>query len=124
MKEKFIENGIEYVKCGDYYIPNLTVPTEQYQIGKYGKLHERFIKEHHKAFYSTLFMTGKWFEYLADIDAQANEMMDNLVKQTAIKQGITEELKATDQMKWVGLMNNIKHSVEEIVLNDIVYSRR
>lgn len=124
MEEKFIENGIEYVKCGDYYVPNLRAPTQQYQIGKYGKLHGKFIKEHHRAFYSILFMTGKWFEYLTDIDAQANEMVDSLVKQTVIKQGITEELKATDQMKWVGLMNNIKHSVEEIVMNDIVYSRR
>ena len=115
MEEKFIENGIEYVKCGDYYVPNLRAPTQQYQIGKYGKLHGKFIKEHHRAFYSILFMTGKWFEYLTDIDAQANEMVDSLVKQTVIKQGITEELKATDQMKWVGLMNNIKHSVEETV---------
>lgn len=124
MKEKFIENGIEYVKRGDYYIPNLTAPTEQYQIGKYGRLRGKFIKEHHRAFYSSLFMAGKWFEYLADIDAKANEMVDSLVKQTAIRQGITEELKATNQMKWVGLMNNIRHSVEEMVMNDIVYSRR
>ncbi len=112
MKEKFVENGIEYVKCGDYYMPNLTAPTEQYQIGKYGRLHGKFIKKHHKAFYSSLFMMGKWFEYLANIDTQANEMVDSLVKQTAIKQGITEELKAANQLKWVGLMNNIKHSVE------------
>ena len=88
MEEKFIENGIEYVKCGDYYVPNLRAPTQQYQIGKYGKLHGKFIKEHHRAFYSILFMTGKWFEYLTDIDAQANEMVDSLVKQTVIKQGI------------------------------------
>ena len=73
MKEKFIENRIEYVKCGDYYLPNLPVPTEKYRIGIFGKRHERYIKQNHKAFYTTLFMAGKLFEYLTEIDRQAQE---------------------------------------------------
>ena len=124
MKEKFIENGIAYVRCEDYYIPNLTVPEKQYQIGKYGRLHGTFIRENYRAFYSSLMVQGKWLEYLADVDAQANEMVDILVKKMAVKKGVTEQLKAISQMKWICLMNNIKHSVEEIVLSDIVYSRR
>lgn len=69
-------------------------------------------------------LNGTWLAYLEEIDTSAKEMVDKLIKDMAVKQGITEELKATNQMKWVGLMNNIKHSVEEIVLSDIVYSRR
>lgn len=69
-------------------------------------------------------LNGTWLAYLEEIDTSAKEMVDKLIKDMAVKQGITEELKATNQMKWVGLMNNIKHSVEEIVLSDILYSRR
>ena len=74
-------------ESGDYYIPNLTVPEEQYQIGKYGRLHGKFIKEHYRAFYSSLLIQGKWLEYLANIDTQANEMVDTLVKKSPPSQG-------------------------------------
>ena len=124
MKEKIIENRIEYVKSGDYYIPNLKAPEGTYNIGRYGKLHSIFIKENHPTFYSMKMLNGTWLAYLEEIDTSAKEMVYKLIKDTAVKQGITEELKATNQMKWVGLMNNIKHSVEEIVLSDILYSRR
>ena len=121
MKEKFIENGIEYVRCGDYYLPNFEVPEEHYHIGKYGRLHERFIKEHYKGLYSTLFMTGKLHKYLAKIDLRARNELDRLFPLLAEKQGITEQLKAENQLKWVGLMNNIKAQVEEIIYKEIVY---
>ena len=124
MKEKIIENRIEYVRNGDYYIPNLKAPKGTYNIGRYGKLHSIFIKENRSAFYSMKMLNGTWLAYLEEIDTTAKEMVDRLIKDMAVKQGITEELKAKDQMAWVGAMNNIKHSVEEIVLGDIVYSRR
>ena len=123
MKEKFIENGIEYVRNGDYYIPNLTVPDDKvYNIGKYGRLHSIFIKENRPAFYSMKMLNGTWFAYLEEIDTTAKEMVNNLIKDMAVKQGFTEELKAKDQMAWMGAMNNIRHSAEEFVLKDFVYS--
>ena len=123
MKEKFIENGIEYVRNGDYYIPNLTVPDDKvYNIGKYGRLHSIFIKENRPAFYSMKMLNGTWLAYLEEIDTTAKEMVNNLIKDMAVKQGFTEELKAKDQMAWVGAMNNIRHSAEEFVLKDFVYS--
>ena len=123
MKERFIENGIEYVKIGDYYIPNLTVPDDKvYNIGKYGRLHSIFIKENRPCLYSMKMLNGTWLAYLEEIDTSAKEMIDKLVKDMAIKQGITEELKAKDQMAWVAAMNGIKHSAEEIVLREFVCS--
>ena len=123
MKERFIENGIEYVRNGDYYIPSLTVPDDKvYNIGKYGRLHSIFIKENRPAFYSMKMLNGTWLAYLEEIDTSAKEMVDRLIKDMAVKQGITEELKAKDQMAWVGAMNNIRHSAEEFVLRDFVYS--
>ena len=120
MKEKIIENGIEYVRDGDYYIPNLKAPEGTYNIGRYGKLHSIFIKENHRAFYSMKMLNGTWLAYLEEIDTTAKEMVDKLVKDMVVKHGITEELKAKDQMAWVGAMNNIKHSAEEIVLREFV----
>ena len=123
MKEKFIENGIEYVRNGDYYIPNLTVPDDKvYNIGRYGRLHSIFIKENRPCIYSMKMLNGTWLAYLEEIDTSAKEMIDKLIKDMAVKQGVTEELKAKDQMAWVGAMNNIRHSAEEFVLRDFVYS--
>lgn len=123
MNDKIIENGIEYVKHGDYYFPNLEVPKEKYKIGTFGKRHERYLKQHHKAYYTTLFMTGKLFEYLAGIDKQAQEEFDRLIPQLAEKQGITEQLKAENQMLWVGLMNNIKAQVNEFINQNYIFTR-
>ncbi|MBQ4110853.1 MAG: TnpV protein [Clostridia bacterium] len=122
MKEKFIENGIEYVRNGDYYIPNLTVPDDKvYNIGRYGRLHSIFVKENRPCIYSMKMLDGTWLAYLEEIDTTAKKMIDKLIKDMAVKQGITEELKAKDQMAWVGAMNNIRHSAEEFVLRDFVY---
>ena len=123
MKEKFIENGIEYVRNGDYYIPNLTGPDDKvYNIGKYGRMHAKFIKENRPCFYTAKMIDGTWLAYLEEIDASAKEMVDKLIKDMITKQGITEELKAKDQMAWVGSMNNIRHSAEEVVFDYIVYA--
>ena len=123
MKEKFIKNGIEYVRNGDYYIPNLTVPDDKvYNISKYGRLHSIFIKENRPCIYSMKMLNGTWLAYLEEIDTTAKEMVDKLVKDMAIKQGITEEFKSKDQIAWVGAMNSIKHFAEEIVLREFVCS--
>ena len=120
MKEKNIENGIEYVRDGDYYIPNLKAPEGKYNIGKYGKLHSIFIKENRPCLYSMKMLNGTWLAYLEEVDTTAKEMVNNLIKDMAVKQGITEELKAKDQMAWVCAMNNIRHSAEEIVLQEFI----
>ena len=122
MKEKFIENGIEYVRNGDYYIPNLKAPEGTYNIGRYGRLHSIFIKENRPCIYSMKMLNGTWLAYLEEIDTTAKELIDMLIKDMAVKQGIKEELKAKDQIAWVGAMNNIRHSAEEFVLRDFIYS--
>ena len=115
MKEKIIENGIEYVRDGNYYVPNQKAPEETYNIGKYGRLHSIFIKENRPCLYSMKMLNGTWLAYLEKIDVTAKEMVDRLIKDMAVKQGITEELKSKDQMAWVDAMNNIRHSAEEIL---------
>ena len=122
MKERFIENGIEYVRNGDYYIPNLKAPEGTYNIGRYGRLHSIFIKENRPCIYSMKMLNGTWLAYLEEIDTIAKKMIDKLIKDMAVKQGILEELKAKDQIAWVGAMNNIRHSAEEFVLRDFIYS--
>ena len=123
MKEKFIENGIEYVRNGDYYIPNLTVPDDKvYNIGKYGRMHAKFIKENRPCLYSMKMLNGTWLAYLEEIDNSAKEMVDRLIKELVIKRGVTEELKANDQMAWVSAMEQIKHTAEEFVFSNLIYA--
>lgn len=112
-----------YVRCGDYNIPNLTVPTKVYEIGKYGRLHRTFLKENYPCLYSSMLMNGTLLEHIAEIDKTAKNRVDALVKAMAEEQGVTEELKAENQMLWVGMMNNLFHSAEEIVFSEIVYTR-
>ena len=89
---------------------------------KYGRMRERYLREHRKVLYCNLLTSGKLYEHLADIDTSACNMAEYLIKEMARKQGVTEELKGKDMMRWVGLMNNIRACADEIVLNDIVYS--
>ena len=114
---------IEYTKVGDYYLPNLVAPEnmKNFKIGKYGKLRLRYLKEHKKAEYTILLMDNELQKHLMEIDKIANERFELLMKQFAEKEKITEELKGKDQLKWVGLMNNIKHSAEEIILKELIY---
>ena len=106
MKEKFIENGIEYVRCGDYYIPNLSVPQNQYEIGKYGRMRLKYIKSERKCFYSYLMITGNLNEHLHEIDVQAQEILNQFIK--AAEQ--TAPDKEAQQMEWVRHMNSAKAS--------------
>ena len=122
MKEKFVKNGIEYVRQGDYYIPNLALPKEtEYQIGKYGRLRRTFLKEHHNWLYSTMLMQGTLLKHLAEIDETCNSTLKYMMSKMAKQEGVTEQLKATSQMEWVQKMNSIKHRVEEIVMKEYVY---
>lgn len=124
MMEKQIydeKNGLGYTLHGDYYLPDLVLNEEEPTYGKYGMLRKQFLKDYRPARYQCLLLTGKLTEHLNQIDRDAREQVEMLMKRMAKKQGVTETLKMQDQMKWVGLMNNIKASAEEIVLKEIVY---
>ena len=123
MKSIFEEMGGTYRQVGDYFVPNLVLPNEgkSYQIGKFGSLRRRYLKEHRKSVYTEMVLSGKLNEHLAEVDQTCYERLDRLVKQMAEREGVTEALKASDQMAWVGYMNNIRSRAEEIVLSEVVY---
>jgi hypothetical protein len=123
MKTLFEKTGGTYSVVGDYLIPNLTLSHQSKSfLGKYGWLRKTYLKEYKKSMYSYLIITGKLFNHLHEIDEQAQKMFDLLIKQMAEKQGVTKALKTTNQMAWVGAMNNIRSCAEEIVLKEIIYS--
>ena len=115
------KNGLSYTLRGDYYLPDLVLNEEEPTYGKYGMLRKQFLKEHRSARYQYLLLIGKLNEHLNQTDQEAREQVETLMEQMTEKQGVTEELKAQDQMEWVRLMNNIKASAEEIVLKNMVY---
>ena len=116
-------NSLWYELQGDYYISFLTILEEEEQpIGLWGQRHLRYIKEHRKALYTSLQSSGKLNSYLADIDQQAQKRSDTIIQQMSQAQGITEELKAVDQIVWIGRMNNIQTSAIEIVNQEIIYT--
>lgn len=115
------KNGMSYTLHGDYYLPDLVLREEEPTYGKYGMLRKQFLKEHRSARYQYLLLTGKLNEHLNQTDQEAREQVETLMEQMTEKQGVTEELKLRNQMKWVGLMNNIKTRAEEIVLKNLVY---
>ena len=115
------KNGMSYTLHGDYYLPDLVLNEGEPTYRKYGMLRKQFLKEHRSARYQYLLLTGKLNEHLNQTDQEAREQVEMLMKQMAEKKGVTEELKVQDQMKWVGLMNNIKVSAEEIILKNMVY---
>ena len=115
------KNGMSYTLHGDYYLPDLVLREEEPIYGKYGMLRKQFLKEHRSARYQYLLLIGKLNEHLNQTDQEAREQVETLMKQMTEKQGVTEELKAQDQMEWVRLMNNIKASAEEIVLKNMIY---
>ena len=115
------KNGMSYTLHGDYYLPDLVLREEEPIYGKYGMLRKQFLKEHRSAGYQYLLLTGKLNKHLNQTDQEAREQVETLMKQMTEKQGVTEELKAQDQMEWVRLMNNIKASAEEIVLKNMIY---
>ena len=123
--EKYIYdngNGLWYELHGDYYLPCLVIPEEEvHTSGAWGRKHQRYLREHRPTIYSDMVLSGKLYGYLADIDTQARNRLDLLVRQLAEKEGINEHLKAQNQLAWVGAMNNIRNRAEEIVLNELIY---
>lgn len=123
-KTIFEEMGGTYTQVGDYLLPDLELPEEEQQpIGVWGQRHRRYLKEHRRASYATLLTGGRLNSYLADIDRQAEEMFLRLVKQMVEAEGVTEQLKAGNQMEWVGRMNNIRSRAMEIVNSELIYAR-
>ena len=113
---------ITYTQQGDYLLPDLKLPEQPtFDIGIWGKRHLRYIKNHHPIRYTNLLTSCRLTAYLADIDEEANRMFDRLVKQLAKQEGVTEQLKADNQILWVARMNNIRNRAEEIVNNEIIY---
>lgn len=121
LKERITENGIDYILAGDYYIPDLKLPEENRPIGRYGRLHREYLKQEHPARYSSLILTGKLWTYLADMNEQAEERLDLIMEQMKAAEGVTEELKARNQLEWVGRMNNIRNRAEEIINSELIY---
>ena len=113
--------NMQYIRVGDYYIPDLELPQETRPIGKWGRMHREYLKEHKPIQYNCLFLSGKLWTYLADLNEQAQDRLEQMVHQMKMAEGVTEELKAADPMAWVGAMNNIRNRAEEIILRELVY---
>ena len=124
--EKFIydeKNGLWYELQGDYYLPCLKLSEgEQQPVGLWGQRHLRYIKQNRKVLYTNLLTSGKLNGYLSDLDKQAEDMFSRLVKQMAEREGVTEKLKAENQMEWVGRMNNIRSRAKEVINNELIFS--
>lgn len=122
MKTIFEEMGGTYRQVGDYFIPDLVSQDDSnYQIGKYGRMHRSYLKEHRKILYNNYVLEGTLFKHLAEIDQVCNERIENIVSAMAKQEGVTEAFKAADQIEWVRRMNSIRNRAEEIVLHELVY---
>ena len=113
--------GLNYTLHGDYYLPDLEAP-EAPRIGKFGTLRHKYLRNHHRGIFDGMLLEGSLNPHLEQIDRQANEMLERLTAQMAQAEGVTEQLKAKDQMAWVQAMNSIKNRAEEIVLHDLIYA--
>lgn len=121
-KSSFEQNGGTYRQVGDYRIPNLTLPPEKASIklGKWGQMHRDYLRKHKPVVFATLLAQGKLWQYLVDIDTQAQEMFDMLVEQMKEREGVTEQLKVENQMEWIRKMNNIQNRVNEMIEADLI----
>ena len=121
LKDHITENGIDYVLVGDYYIPQLELPKEDRPIGRWGRLRKTYLRDHRPVLYNQLILTGKLWTHLADLNEQAEGRLERFIDQMAQAEGVTEELKARDQMEWVRQMNSIRHRAEEIIQAELIY---
>ena len=112
---------MQYIRVGDYFIPDLELPQESRPIGRWGRLHREYLKEHKPIQYNCLLLSGKLWTYLADLNEQAQDRLDRIIEQMKAAEGVTEKLKAADPMAWVGAMNNIRNRAEEIILQELIY---
>ena len=112
---------LNYIRCGDYYIPDIRLPEENRPIGRWGRMHRDYIKEHKLIRFNDLCLSGELWTYLADLNEQAQNRMELIIEQMKATEGVTEVMKASDQMAWVGAMNSIRNRAEEIVLREMIY---
>lgn len=115
------ENGIDYVLVGDYYIPMLELPEERRPIGRWGRMCRNYLKEYHSGYYSSLLLMSRLWTYLADLDEQAEERLDAVIRQMMEAEGVTEGLKADDQLEWVRRCNSIRSRADEIIREELIY---
>ena len=120
MKDKKSINNIEYVLVGDYYIPDLKLPNEERPIGKYGRMHREYLKEHNPMMFNDLVLDSQIWTYLADLNEQAQNRLQLIIRQMQETENVTDELKEQNQMAWVQTMNNIYNRAEEIVIHELV----
>ena len=111
----------QYIRVGDYFIPDLELPQESRPIGKWGRLHREYLREQRPIQYNCLLLSGKLWTYLADLNERAQDRLEQMIDQMKMAEGVTEELKAADPMAWVGAMNNIRNRAEEIILQELIY---
>ena len=116
-------NGLDYTMVNGYYLPNLTVaaPTEQHPTGRWGRLYKRYLKEHHPIRYNQLLLSGELGSYLAKLDKQSEEQLALIIRQMQEAEGVTEALKAADQLEWVRRMNSIRNRAEEIIKSELIF---
>ena len=114
--------GALYIRVGDYYIPDLTLPEEPRPMGKWGRMHRDYLREHKPIQYNCLLLSGKLWTYLAALNEQAQDRLDRIIEQMKTAEGITEALKASDPMAWVQRMNNIRNRAEKIILQELIFS--
>lgn len=119
--ERIMKDGLEYIRSGDYFIPNLTLPEETRPIGKWGRIHWDYLKEHKPILYNCLLLSGELWTYLADLNQQAQDRLERMLDQMKAAEGITEALKASDPTAWVQRMNNICAIAEEIIREELIY---
>ena len=112
---------LNYIPCGDYYIPDIRLPEETRPIGRWGRMHRDYIKEHTPIRFNELCLSGKLWTYLADLNEQAQSRLELIIEQMTSAEGVTECMKQHDQMAWVGAMNSIRNRAEEIILREMIY---
>lgn len=121
MKERITKNGIDYVLVGDYYIPDLKLPEEGRPIGKYGRMHREYLREHHPILFNDLVLSCHLWTYLVDIIEQAQDRLQVLISQMQKVESVTEKMKEDNQWEWIQRMGSIYNRAEEIMLNELIY---
>lgn len=122
MKERITKNGIDYVLVGDYYIPDLKFPEEERPIGKYGRMHRKYLRENKPMLFNDLVLSCQFWTYLADINEQAQDRLQVIISQMQKAESVTEKMKEDNQWEWIQRMYSIHNRAEEIVLNELIYS--
>ena len=113
---------LTYIRCGDYYIPDIRLPEENRPIGRWGRMHREHLMEHNPIRFNDLCLSGELWTYLTDLNEQAQNRLELIIEQMKVAEGVTEDMKATDQMAWIGAVNSIRNRAEEIVRSELIYS--